>query len=172
MPILLSIIAIGTAALFWFYRARGAAETAHDLLDVANDVRLAARRFGFKRGTNQHPVEDIDDPNLAIATIATSFIELDDLPTQNQRDSLAVQLQYQLGLSTKDASEMMVLSRWLMAQCGDPNAAISRVSRKLYKLDNVQSVEPLMTVLKNLAGENLSENQAAALEDITRAFRL
>ena len=66
----------------------------------------------------------------------------------------------------------MVLGRWLMLQCGLPDAAISRVTRRLHKLDGVHSVENLMTVLKNLAGENLSESQSASLEDINHTFRL
>ena len=101
MPFILSLIAIAGAAYFWFNRAQNAKNAAVDILDAANDVRLAARRFGFKRRTNGHPVDDIDEPNVAIATIATAFLELDDLPTQNQRDQLAVQLQYQLNQDPK-----------------------------------------------------------------------
>ena len=172
MPFILSLIAIAGAAFFWFNRAQNAKDAAVDLLDAANDVRLAARRFGFKRRTNVHPVDDIEDPNVAIATIATAFIELDDLPTQNQRDQLSVQLQYQFNLSQKGAQELMVLGRWLMQQCERPDAAISRVTRRLYKFDGVQSIEPLMTVLKNLAEENLSDSQTDSLGEITRAFRL
>ena len=66
----------------------------------------------------------------------------------------------------------MVLGRWLMQQCERPDAAISRVTRRLYKFDGVQSIEPLMTVLKNLAEENLSDSQTDSLGEITRAFRL
>lgn len=172
MPFILSLIAIAGAAYFWYNRAQNAKDAATDLLDVANDVRLAARRFGFKRRTNVHPVDDINEPKVAIASLATAFIELDDLPTQNQRDALAVQLSYQLNETPQSAEELMVLGRWLMMQCGSADAAISRVTRRLYKIDGVHSVEPLMTVLKNLAGEKLSESQSAALEDITRALRL
>ena len=172
IPFILSLIAIAGAAFFWFNRAQNANDTATDLLDAAKDVRLAARRFGFKRRTNVHPVDDIEDPNVAIATIATAFLELDDLPTQNQRYQLAIQLQYQLNQDPKDAGELMVLGRWLMMQCERPDAAISRVTRRLYKFDGVQSVEPLMTVLKNLAGEKLSGSQTDSLAEITRALRL
>lgn len=142
------------------------------LSDAANDVRLAARRFGFKRRTNMHPVDDIEDPNVAIATIATAFIELNDLPKQNQKDRLSVQLQYQLNQSPKDAEELMVPGRWLMTQCERPDAAIFCVSRRLYKFDGVHSVEPLMTVFRNLSGEKLSDTQSGSLDEITRALRL
>lgn len=172
MPFILSLIAIAGAAFFWFNRARNAKDTAVDLLDAANDVRLAARRFGFKRRTNVHPVDDIEEPAVAIATIATAFLELDDLPTQDQRTQLAVQLQYQLNQDPKATEELMVLGRWLMLQCERPDAAISRVTRRLHKFDGVQSVETLMTVLKNLAGEKLSDSQSDSIAEITRAFRL
>ncbi len=142
------------------------------MLDAANNVRLAARRFSFKRRTNVHPVDDIDDPSAAIATIATPFTELDDLPTKDQRDLLAVQLQYQLNQDPKSTEELMDLGRWLMMKCGRPDAAISRATRQLHKFDGVNSVETLMTVLKNLAGEKLSGSQTDALSEITCAFRL
>jgi len=55
MPFILALISIAAAAYFWINRARNAGEIAGEVLDMANDVRLAARRFGFKRKTNLHP---------------------------------------------------------------------------------------------------------------------
>jgi hypothetical protein len=172
MPFLISLIAVVGVAYFWLYRARNAVDAAGDILDAANNVRLAARRFGFKRRTNRHPVDDIDEPNVAIAAIATAFIELDNLPTKEHRDRLAIQLQSTFNLDLAAGDEIMILARWLMNQCGGPTPTISRISRRLYKFDNVQSVTTLMTILKSLGGGTFSDSQRDALEDITRAFHL
>jgi hypothetical protein len=110
---------------------------------------------------------------LAIATIATAFIELDDLPTADQRQHLAVQLRAKLRADADEAQEMEVLGRWFLTECGGADAAIARVSRKLYKLGGADQMEPLMEVLKaSVTGDSLSDRQREALEDITRAMRV
>ena len=49
MPVLMAILGIISAAYFWTQRARNAHSMLGDVGDMANDVRLAARRFGFTR---------------------------------------------------------------------------------------------------------------------------
>ena len=172
MPIVLALIGAATAFYFLVIRVRNAADIATDVADMANDVRLAARRFGFRRRTNLHPVESIEDPNLAISAIALSFLELNDLPTQEQRNAMIVQSQSVLGVGKTDAEEMMVLGRWFMSECGGPDAAISRISRKLYKMDP-SGFDPLMRLVKAvLPDEGLNDKQREALDDIKRAFRI
>ncbi|MEJ6403980.1 hypothetical protein [Yoonia sp. 2307UL14-13] len=172
MPIILALIGAATAFYFLVIRARNAADIATDVVDMANDVRLAARRFGFKRRTNLHPVESIEDPNLAISAIALSFLELNDLPTQEQRNAMVVQSQSVLDVSKIDAEEMMVLGRWFMSECGGPDAAISRISRKLCKIDP-SGFDPLMGLVKAvLPDDGLNDKQRDALDDIKRAFRI
>lgn len=170
MPFLIALLGIVGAAYFWAQRARNTRDVVGDVADMANDVRLAARRFGFSRKMNVHPVESIDDSRLAIAAIATSFIELDDLPTAEQRQLLTIQLRSHLRAGA--AEEMEVLGRWFMAECGGAEPAIARLSRKLYKIGGAPQKEPLMAVLKASVKAPLSARQQDALADITRAMRV
>lgn len=172
MPLLIALLAIIVAAYFWSLRAQRTRDIAVSVADMANDVRLAARRFGFKRQTNLHPVESIDDARLAIAAIATSFMELDDLPTAEDRARLIVQFRAHLKTDADEAREMEILGRWFMTECGGADAAIARVSRKLYKLGGPEQMDPLMAVLKGATTAPLSDRQRDALEDITRAMRV
>ena len=173
MPVILALIGAATAFYFLVIRARNAADMAADAMGMANDVRLAARRFGFKRRTNLHPVESIDDPKLAVAAIALSFMELNDLPTQDQRDAMIRQAQSSLDISKTDADEMMVLGRWLMNECGGADPAISRISRKLQRIDGANSFDALMALIKSVVpAEGLNDRQRDALDDIKRAFRI
>ncbi len=174
MPIILAVLSALTTVGVFVWRAKNAADMTHELLDVANDVRLAARRMGFRRRNNQHPVESIDTPNLAMGTIATAFIELSGLPTQNQRDQLNLSMRKTLRLTSEEAEEIQILSHWLVTQCNGPDATISRVARRLYKLDGAHSWEPLLTILKSVTqdGASLSTTQTEALQDIQRAFRV
>lgn len=172
MPVLIALLGIAVTAYIWAQRASNARDVLGDVSDMANDVRLAARRFGFKRNTNIHPVESIEDPRLAIAAIATAFLELDDLPTVEDRKRLTVQLRANLRASEDDAQEVEILGRWFMAECGGAEPAIARISRKLYKLGGAEQMEPLMAVLKGATVTELTQKQRDALEDITRAMRV
>ena len=175
MPAILAFLALLSAAAFWMYRMRGAADAASELMDVANDVRLAARRFGFRKRNNVHPVESIDDVNVAIATLGVAYLELDGLPTREGQIALGRGLQNELGASLSDAEELVVLGRWLMTECGGAEQAITRVSRKLFKMDQGASFTPLLGIIKEITAEggaSVSPNQTSALEDIKRAFRI
>ena len=171
MPLIIALIGAIVAVYFWANRARSTRNTAGEVLDMANDVRLAARRFGFKRQYNLHPVESIEDARLAIAAIATSFIELDGLPTKEDRARLAVKFQTKLHANADEAQEMEVLGRWFMTECGGAEPAIARLSRKLFKLGGAEQLPPLIDTLQgSLIGE-LSLKQSDNLEDIQRALR-
>ncbi|NIZ59516.1 hypothetical protein DL239_00840 [Sedimentitalea sp. CY04] len=173
MPLLIAIIAIAAAVYFFLNRARNAALMAGDLVDVAKDVQLAARRFGFRRQDNMHPVETVQDLNLATAALAVAFQELDGMPTREQRSKLAEQLQAQLQMDSKAAKEAVILGGWLVSQCGGTDAAVSRLSRKVYKLGGPEALPPLLEIIKgSLPNSGLSQHQQDAIERFRISFRL
>ncbi|MEL7257272.1 MAG: hypothetical protein AAFN80_05425 [Pseudomonadota bacterium] len=175
MHILVGLLGVAAAVYFFFIRARHAADVAHDVVEMASDVRSAARRFGFKRKTNIHPVETIEDPNLAIAAVATAFVEMDDLPTKEQRDALDQALRSQLGMDASTSQEATILGHWFVSECHGPETAVPRLSRKLFKLNGKESFEPLLNVINTAvsagSGE-LNQNQRDALDEVRRAFRV
>ncbi len=173
MHIILGLIGLATAAYFIVVRARNGAQMAGELMDVADDIRAAARRFGFRRRQNVHPVETIEDPRLAIGAIATAFIALDDLPTAEARGQLDKQLRQHLNLSAEEAQEIEVLGQWFVSECGGPLMAVPRLAKKLHALDSGGTAfQTLMAVIQGLAGDGLSTRQSEALHDIKNAFRL
>ena len=175
MPVILAVVGVVTAVLFFVLRARNAAHAATDLIDMANDVRLAARRFGFRRRADIHPAESIEDHRVAMAGISSAFLELDDLPTSDQRAALTRSMQDTLDLSKQDADELTILGRWIANECGTPDAAVSRLSRKLVRLAGQESFTPLLTILNATlaAGSTgLNTKQKEALDDVKRAFRI
>jgi hypothetical protein len=174
MPALLALIGLISAAAFWIIRARNASNAAGELLEVANDVRLAARRFGFRRNSNLHPVESIEDEHTAIAALGVSFLELDALPAREHQSALGRGLQNELRVSLSDAEELMVLGRWLMNECKGAETAVSRLAKRLAKIGDEASFTRLMGVIKEVSSVSggLSAKQQTALSDIKRAFRI
>ena len=174
MPFLIALAGIVVTAFFWAHRARNAAHIVSDLADMAGDVRLAARRFGFARKANVHPVESIDSPDLAAAGLACAFVALDDMPTSDQTERLRIQLRRVLRVDDATSRELMILGNWLVSQCQGPQPAIARLSRKLYRLEGSSALDPIMDILTGTlyADTAPSLRQSEALEELKTAFRV
>ena len=170
MPIIVLLLSIvGGAIWFWVRNnPREAFDVAHD---AATTLKNAPRRLAFRRQTNAHPVEGIDDPRIAITAIAQAFIELDDLPTKEQRDRLHVLLRSKLRTDEEETQEMTVLGRWLQNQCNGAQPAIPRLGRRLFKIDKDASWGILQEILTELVDRNLSQGQETAIEDLRLALR-
>ena len=175
MPVLLGLLGAVAVAYFWIMRARNAAEMTHELAGVASDVMAAARRLGFRRRYDLHPVESVEEPNLALSSLSLAFLELSGLPTAEQHSALTRSLQSHTEQSLTEAEESLILGRWLINECNGAEPAITRLSRRLAKLDRAGALEPLMAVLKDVAvagsGET-SAKQKEALAEIARQFRI
>jgi hypothetical protein len=175
MPVIIGLLGLLAAAYFWTMRARNAAQMTHELADVASDVMAAARRLGFRRRTNLHPVESVDDAKLAIGALGVAFLELGGLPSTEEQDALMRALQSHLGDDAKQAEETLILGRWLVNESGGPQQAITRIGRRLAKIDRAGGLAPLMAVLNEVglaARTGLHDRQKDALAELARAFRV
>jgi hypothetical protein len=176
VPYIIALFGIVIAAYFWIQRARMAAEATQELAGMAQDVLAAAKRFGFRRKLNLHPVESLEDPDVAIAGAGVAFLELGGLPSAEQQDRLIASLQSHLGQSHGKAEEAAILGRWLVAESGGALPGLERLTRRLYKMRGAASFQPLMLVLKDVAAAsrdgNVSARQREALDEIARLFRI
>lgn len=175
MPFLLALLGAIVTAYIWANRAKRGAEVAREAVDIARTVKNAPRRYGFTRRANQHPVEGIDDPDIAIGGLAVAFLELDDLPTAQTRARMDVALRKHLQLDAENAQEIAVLGRWLVEESGGPTQGFERLARKLRKLDAGDSFDRLMAVLSDIADAAdgpPSARQSDALADLARIFRV
>lgn len=172
MPIIIAILTLVGGAIWWWVRSnpRDALSIADDAVTIA---RNAPRKIAFRRQTKEHPVQGVDDPRLAVATIAQAFLSLDDLPAKEDRQRLHVALRQRYRLSAEEAEEMETLSRFLIQQCQGERETISRVSRRLYKIDGDQSWDELTQMLSAAAGpDGLSDGQRDAIGDLRIAMKI
>ena len=175
MPVFLALLAAAGGLIFWMMRARNAAQAAQDLVDFAGDLTSAARRFGFRRQAGRHPVDVLEEPDVAIAGLGMAMMELGGLPTQDQQAALLISVQHHLGHDLKKAQEAQLLGRWLMMQCGGPIPGFSRLSRRLAKLGGAEVFDPCMAVLRDVIAAQpagISPQQKEALEELAQAFKL
>lgn len=170
MPVILGILGLLAAAYFWATRIRDAGHMAGDLADMAGDVRAAARRFGFSRRANVHPAESVEDPNIAAASLALAYVSLDGLPSSDDQTRVHVQLRRVLQVDDETAQELVIMGRWLVDQCNGPQPAMSRMARKLYRLEGAQALGPVESILQNLA-TTPSVHQEEALHEVRTVLR-
>lgn len=172
MHILIAILGLVMAAGVWAWRIRMARDAMTEVSGLAGDVVSAARRLGFRRKTNVHPVESVDEPALAITGVALAFVDLASLPTAEQLANLKAALQRQLAVTEVKADEMLIVSRWLVNECKGADSAVTRLTKRLQKLDPT-GFQPLLAMLGDVESHAaLGPRQRDALDDIARIFRL
>lgn len=176
MPVLIALLGIIATAAIWYWRAKAAGQAAQDLAGVAQDVISAARRFGFRRRYNEHPVESLQDGDVAIAGAGLAFLELSGLPTAEQQDALMISLQRHLGYDRAKADEAVILGRWLINESNGAEPALKRLTKRVWKLKGAEGFTPLMQVIKDVSTASrdgqLSPRQREALDDVARQFRV
>ena len=169
MPIVILILTTVGGAIWWWAR-RNPDQAIYAAQDAVTVARTAPRKLAFRKQTKAHPVEGIDDARIAVCGLAQAFIELDNLPTAEQRTHLNTLLRTKLRASAEEAEEMEVLGRWLVAQCQPASAAVTRLARRLHKIDGDASWDRLQDILMDLVEGELSPGQMDAISDMKRAF--
>ena len=172
MHILLGILAVVGGVLFWIWRTQNAATAARDVVEVADDIRAAVRRFGFSRKANQHPLDGIDDPRLAAAGILAAFANMDGALSRDEIAGIAKTCRDAFGCSAHDADQIGAYGRWLIQQSpNNMDEVIRRLGRNLvHKLDEAEK-QDLLTMIERVAsieGGGLSDIQADAMERLAR----
>lgn len=172
MPIILAVVGLLIAASVWYYRARAARNAAGDILDAANDVRLAARRFGYRRRSNVHPVDTIDDARLAAAGVAAAVAGMDGPLTRQEIDALKLECQAVLKADLSEAEDIAAFGQWIAGQCGTPEEACRRLTRAIRKLAGDETREDLLTLATRVAEADgaLDERQTEALRRVGDAY--
>ncbi|QHQ35978.1 hypothetical protein [Algicella marina] len=173
MPVLVALLGFLAAAGYWYFRIRDAGGTARDLADAANDVRLAARRFGFRSRANIHPIDCIEDARMAAAGITVAVAEMDGALTQAEKDTAIVQFQSVFDVSKSDAEELFTFGRWIASQSGTRAEAVRRLTKKLVSLAGAEAGPDLIRLVKAVGmaeGNILHDDAEDALQTIRRYF--
>jgi len=134
LHILLAALGILAAAAFWIYRARRIADNTRVVLDTAQDVKAAARRFGFRTRANQHPVDGVDDPRVSGAALLVLVAETDGGISRAEQDAILEELQSIFGMSAADAEDLFLFAKWLASRSTNPDDMIRRLIKRTVNL--------------------------------------
>lgn len=170
MPLILGILSIIGIALVWYWRAKMAREAAGDVVDAANDVRLAARRLMFKRRHTVHPADAVDDPRLAAAGIAIAVATMDEPASQSELRTLSEEARRVFSISDQEAEDITSFGRWIAGQCKTEGEAVRRLSKRVAALAGPDALPDLTEMVGRVAtadGNELSDAQQEALRLMT-----
>ncbi len=172
MPIIGLVLAIIGGIAIWYYRMQAAREASETLFDAANDVRLAAKRFAYRRRVKTHPLDCVEDARVAALGIAASVVQIERGWDKDISDTLIRQAQSLFDIDVKEASEMVVLAKWLSDQTTMRADAARRLARRVRALVGPAALPDLQRLLALLVGpegsasENVEDARAAIIREL------
>jgi uncharacterized tellurite resistance protein B-like protein len=171
MPAILAILGMLAAAGFWLYRIRSANDAAREALDMANDVRLAAKRFAYKRSHKTHPIDGVDDPRLTAAGIMSIAAEMDGRITEKEQQVMVEQAASTFNCDKAEAEEMVVFGRWLASQGQNRDETFRRMMKRMISLGGVETIPDMIKMIEAVAVAEGQLNDDGIQDLIDRLLR-
>lgn len=171
MHILLAVLAAAAGIGFWLWRAHMAARAASDLLETADDIRAAVRRFGFNRKAKTSPHDGIPDPRLAAAGILAAFANMNGGIGREEIAAIAEECRRAFGCDRKEAEDIGAYGRWLAQQSPNMDETVRRIGRNLQDMLTAEEKEQLFGMIERVAsidGGGLSDGQRRTLDNLRR----
>ena len=171
MHILLAVLAAAAGIGFWLWRIHMAARAASDLLETADDIRAAVRRFGYRRKTKGSPLDGIDDARLAAAGILAAFANMDGGLGRQEIAAIAEECRRAFHAEAAEAEQICAYGRWLVQQSANMDETVRRLARNLESKLTGPEKEQLFAMIERVAsidGGTLSEGQRRTLDSLAR----
>lgn len=162
MHILLGALVVIGVVVYWIYRARMAADATREVIDVADDVRAAVRRFGYRRQAGKHPADLVDDPRLAAAGILAAIAKMDGSLTDAQINALRVEARATFRVDQQEADEIAAYGRWLSDQSNTPDDTIRRLSSVIRREAPADAHRDVVTMAERVA--SVTDGSANAMQ--------
>ncbi len=173
MHILLGVLGVVGGLIFWIWKIKNAASVAREVVDVADDVRAAVRRFGYRRGSGQHPLEAVEDTRLAAAGILVAFAKMDGDCTRDQITAIQDECVRVFEASNTDAEQFTSYGRWLAQQLSNPDEVVRKLSKNLKKTLTQDQRKELLGMVERVSaveGGAASDEQKLALKRLSESF--
>ncbi|GAB4392613.1 MAG: hypothetical protein Tsb0032_08940 [Kiloniellaceae bacterium] len=171
MHFVLAIAGIAAVVGIWLWRAHTAARAAGELMESADDIRAALRRFGYRRKANVNPLDGIDDSRLAAAGILAAFANMDGGLGRAEIAAIARECGAAFHCDATEAEQIGAYGRWLIQQSANMDEAVRRLARNLEGKLTEAEKDQLMEMVERVAsieGGNLTDGQRYTLGQLAR----
>ncbi|WP_193366621.1 TerB family tellurite resistance protein [Pelagibius marinus] len=171
MHIVLAVLGIAAGIGIWLWRAHMAARAAGELMETADDIRAALRRFGYRRKANVSPLDGIDDARLAAAGILAAFANMEGGIGRAEIEAICEECRRAFKTDSAEAAQIGAYGRWLVQQSANMDEAVRRLARNLEgKLDEAEKGQ-LLEMIERVASIDdgaLTDGQRYTLAQLAR----
>jgi uncharacterized tellurite resistance protein B-like protein len=173
MHIIVALVTLVGVLAVWYWRVKMAREAGGEMLDAANDVRLAARRLMYKRKHDVHPTDAVDDPRLAASGIVVAVATMDNPISQAEIATLTQSCQETFDVTEREALDIVSFGRWIAGQCTTNGEAVRRLSKVVNATAGIEAGPDLIAMIEKVAtadGSPLGSDETDAIDTVRRAL--
>ena len=167
MHILLSILGALGMVIIVLWRVQQAAYIARDVADAAGTARGLFRRWRWRRKVNVNPIDLVEDPREAASILMVSVAQADGTLSDAERNSITAQMKQRFGATSKQASELLARSQWIVREGVDAAETMRRLKPVFDRTCNDQQHRELIEMLTAVASANGKYDETIAF-DINR----
>lgn len=171
MHIVLAVIGILGAGLFWWYRIRMLGDAASEVADGVGRARGYFRRQKIRRQTEHSPLTAINDPVLAAATVIYAIIS-EYVPHSDNHAEAVRAVILEISDAAK-AEEAVIYAKWACNQIGDTVIVITKTSPLLrQQLNDVEKQDLIAMVGKAAAAVQTSPHYGQRVRKLKQKLGL
>ncbi|WP_210493017.1 hypothetical protein [Microvirga antarctica] len=127
MPVVIALVAVLGAGLFWLVRLRQAGAAAADIVDSAQRLRGRYRRRQFLRKAESSPLAAVEDPAVAAVAMLIKLGALAPLSAAPSDSTIKSAMRDVMGLQTVD--ETFIFAQWVAGHASDADMLSLRFSK-------------------------------------------
>ncbi len=151
MHVVWIIVGMVSAAWLWARRAKQAKEVADNVVEMARDVRSTFRRLGFKRRSDVHPADCVDDPRLAVAGIVAAIARMRGPLSPQTLDAFKSEVMETFKTDPQHADDIIAFGQWVARQCTTPELAAHKLGAVVRKSVGADAMPEIIWMIERVA---------------------
>ncbi len=172
MHILLAILGIAAAGVFWWYRLKYMSDAANEIAGQVGKVQGHFRRQKLRKKAAVAPVAAIDDPVVAAATVMMA-IGAEDVVATEALEARVLEAVKPIASSEEKAVEAVAYAKWASDQVADVPTVIDKTAGFLTgKLDEQEKEELVAMVQSVILKEERHAMYAQRIDRLRRKLGL
>lgn len=174
MNVVWIIVGMVTAAWLWARRAHQAKDVADNVVEMARDVRLNFRRLGFKRRSDLHAADCVEDPRLAVAGIVAAIARMRGPLSTHTQEVFTREVMETFKTDPQHAADIVAFGQWVARQCATPELAAHKLGAVIRESVGEDAMPEIIWMIERVTsadGVRADESQYAVMSVFQAAIK-
>lgn len=167
MGVIIAILGALAGVVVLVWRLSILFRAGQETVEVANDLRLAARRHGWRRKQGKRPIEGVEDPQLAAATILLMILRTEEPVDESLKARLGQTLCDVFGCDRQTGQDLVSEAVFVTHELQDDRGWIGKLARNALAPCSPEEKQDIPHMLNSVSAKPLSDTQA----NLVRHFR-